>query len=335
MTYIETIKEGISTVHKNWQLILIQFASMFLSCVSFFLIVGLPIAIAFVMFGLDLTEILRLKDVVSAFKGSAELLHKYFGMAMIVILSLIIYITFIVILWIFTVAGVIGVIADTILKGYHKFTLGYFFAEGRRLFFPVLIFSTIIGAVFITLAFVLGILGGGASTIIDMAKAQEATLGLFLGVFFSLVLLSAGFILILITLSVTIYGVADMVFNGSKPLTALKETVRYLYAKPAAIGFYSVLLLGYMLAGFIVILVGTPFALIPIVGSLLAIPYQFVTYVIQGYISLIMLSSIFHYYYSTGYAAIHPQSTGDSGTSQAPESGQAPPPEETEEHQQE
>ncbi len=335
MTYIDTIKEGVGTVHKNWQLLLVQFASMFLSCASFFLIVGIPIAIAFVMFGLDLTEILRLKDVVSAFKGSAELLHKYFGMALIVILSLLIYITFIAILWIFTVAGTIGVIADTILKGYHKFTLGYFFTEGKRLFFPVLIFSTIIGVVFITLAFILGILGGGASTIIDMAKAQEAALGLFLGVFFSLVLLCAGFILILITLSVTIYGVADLVFNESKPLTALKDTARYLYERPAAVGFYGTLLLGYMLTGFIVILVGTPFALIPIIGSFLAIPYQFITYVIQGYISLVMLASIFHYYYKTGYAAPHPQSTGDSDTFQTPGSGQTQPPEETEGHRQE
>ena len=335
MTYIATIKEGISTVHKNWQLILIQFASMFLSCLSFFIIVGIPIAIAFVMFGLDLTEILRLKDVVSAFKGSAELLNKYFGMALIIIISLLVYLTSIIILWIFTIAGVIGILAETISSGNRQFTLGGFFAEGRKLFFPVLVFSIIVGIIFITLAFILGILGGGASSIIDMAKAQEATLGLFLGVFFSLVLLSAGLAMILITLSVTIYGIANLVFNQSKPFAALKDTARYLYSQPSAIGFYGVLLLGYMVIGFVVILIGTPLALIPIIGSLLAIPYQFVTYIIQGYISLIMLSSIFHYYYKTGYAPTLPLSTGGSGISQTAESGQVPPPEETEGNPQE
>ena len=330
MTYIATIKEGISTVHRNWQLILVQFASMFLSCLSFFVIVGIPIAVAFVMFGLDLTEILRLKDVVSAFKGSAGLLHRYFGMALIIIISLLVYLAFIVVLWIFTVAGIVGMLAEAVAHGQRPFSIGDFFREGKRLFFPVFLFSIIIAIIFISLAFVLGILGGGASAIIDMAKSQEATLGLFLGVFFSLVLLSAGLVMILLTLSVTIYGIADMVFNRSKPLSALKDTVRYLYSRPAAIGFYGVLLLGYMVAGFIVILVGTPLALIPIVGSLLAIPYQFVTYIIQGYVSLIMLSSIFHYYYKTRYVPTLPLSTGDQDTSRTSESGQARPPGETE-----
>lgn len=334
MSYIDTIKEGVNTVHKNWQLILIQFATMFLSCISFFVIVGVPIAIAFIMFGLDLTEILRLKDVVSAFKGSAELLNKYFGMALIVILSLLIYFTFVVILWVFTVAGVIGVLAESILTRAGKFTLGSFFSEGKKLFLPIFVFSTIIGVFFITLAFVLGVLGGGASTIIDMARTQEATLGLFLGVFFSMALLSAGLVLILIILSLTIYGVAHMVFNNSKPLAAMKETAKYLYSKPSAIGFYGVLLLGYMVIGFIVILIGAPFALVPVIGSILSIPYQIVTYVIQGYLSLIMLSSIFHYYYKTGFPLSLPLSTDETGTFRMPGNEQEPPPAATDETQQ-
>ncbi|HEX8948545.1 MAG TPA: hypothetical protein VF790_06260 [Dissulfurispiraceae bacterium] len=335
MTYIATIKEGMHTVHRNWQLILIQFASMFLSCVSFFIIVGVPIAIAFIMFGLDLTEILRFKDLMGAFRGSTELLNKYFGMALVVILSLFVYLAVIVVLWVFTIAGVIGVLEESISGRSPKFSLPTFFAEGKRLFVPVLAFSSIVGAAFLILAFILGLLGGGASTIIDMARAQEAALGLFLGFFFSLVLLSAGLALILITLSVTIYGIAYMVFNRAKPLESLKETARYLYERPSGVGFYSVLLAGYMVIGFIVILVGTPFALIPIIGSLLSIPYQLATYVIQGYVSLIMLASVFHYYYRTGYLPSHPQSTEETDISGQIEEGQAPPPEEKDENRQE
>ncbi|MCC6347391.1 MAG: hypothetical protein IT388_09430 [Nitrospirales bacterium] len=301
MTYLSTIKEGIHIVHKNWQLVLAQFVSMILSCASFFVIVGVPIAVAFIMFGLDLTDILRFKDVVSAFKGSAELLHKYFGMALVILLSLLIYILFIIVLWTFTIAGTIGILARTIETGTQKFSLKEFFAEGKRLFFPVFLYSTFIGVLFITLAFILGILAGGASSVIEMARLQEATLSLFLGVFFFLVLLSIGLVLILVTLSGTVYGIACMTFTHSSPWAALKSTLRYLVSVPSSIAFYALLFIGYMVAGFFVILAGSPLTLIPFIGPVLSLPYQVITYLIQGYISLIMLASLFLYYYRTGF----------------------------------
>lgn len=334
MSYLSIIKEGIRTVHKNWQLILIQFASMLLSCIGFFTIVGIPIAIAFIMFGLDLTEILRIEDLVSALKESAELLSKYFAMAIVVILSLLIYLAFIVVLWIFTISGTIGVLKNNILNAAYKFNLKAFFAEGRNFFLSVFFFSTIIGIAFITLAFMLGLLGGGASTIIEMAKAQEATLALFLGVFFTLVILSIGVFLIMVTLSITTYGIAHLTFHKSKAWKTIKETAKYLYFRPSSMGFYAVLLLGYMMVGFLVILIGSPFTLIPIIGPILSLPYQVITYVIQGYVSLIMLSSIFHYYYKTVYSLPSHESIEGSDTSRIIEEGQAPAPEGTDKSQQ-
>lgn len=334
MSYLSTIKEGIRTVHKNWQLILVQFASMLLSCISFFTIVGIPIAIAFIMFGLDLTEILRLKDMASAFKGSVELLTKYFAMAIVVILSLLIYLAFIIVLWIFTISGTIGVLKNGILNTGHRFNLKEFFSEAMNFFFPVFFFSTVIGIAFITLAFMLGLLGGGASTIIEMARNREATLAMFLGVFFSLVILSVGVFLIIVTLSITTYGIAHLAFHRSRAWETIKKTAKYIYSTPSSIGFYVVLLLGYMMVGFLVILIGSPFTLIPIIGHILSLPYQLITYVIQGYVSLIMLSSIFHYYYKTGYSLPFPASIQDSDTSERIEDEQAPAHRETDESQQ-
>ncbi|OGW20400.1 MAG: hypothetical protein A2077_04810 [Nitrospirae bacterium GWC2_46_6] len=335
MSYIAVIKEAVHTVHKNWQLVVIQFAAMLLSCISFFAIVGIPIAVAFVMFGLDFTEILRFTDVISAFKGSAEFLGKYFGMALVVILSLIIYIAFIVLLWIFTVSGAIGILSKSMMDEGHRFTVKSFFAEGRRLFFPVLLFSSLVSIIFVTLAFILGILGGTASAVIEMAKTQEVTLALFLGVFFSLVLISAGLFLIMVTLSITVYGIAFTAFDGLKPFNALKETVKYLYSTPSSIAFYVILLIGYTLAGFIVVLIGTPLTLIPIIGPILSLPYQIVTYAVQGYVSLIMLSSVFHFYYKTRQVSPPLQSSLDSDASPNIEGGQPPLPVETDPTRQE
>jgi len=331
MSYISIIKLGIKTIHRNWQLVLIQFASVILSCISFFVVVGIPIFIAFVMFGLDMTEILRLKDLVSVFKGSAELLQRYFLMAIVIILSFLIYLSFIVVLWIFTIGGTIGIIRNSILNETDRFTFRGFLNEGKTLFFPVFLFSSIISLIFLALTFILGLLGGGAAAIIEAAKTYEATLALFLGVFFSLALLSIGIFLILITLSITTYGTANLSFNRSGTMDTLKETMRYLYSRPSAVGFYSALLFGYMVIGFIVILVGSPLALIPVLGPLFSLPYQLVAYAIQGYISLAMLSSVFHYYYSTAYLPQLPWSSEGPGTSQTTTDEQVPLPEQTDE----
>jgi hypothetical protein len=344
--FIDTIKEGIHTVHKNWQLVLVQFVSMFLSFASFFIIVGIPIAVAFIMFGLDLTEILRLKDLASAFRGSAGLLQKYFGMAVVILLSLIVYLGFISVLLVFTIAGTTGIFSRTIKNELQAFTLREFWAEGKRLFSPVLIYTSVIGAIFIVLTFVLGIFVGGASTIIDIAKAQEATLGLFLGVFFFLLLLSLGLFLILITVAVAFYGSAYLVFNKVKAWKTLRGTLQYLYAVPSAVGLNAVLLFGYLFAGFMVLLAGTLIALIPYIGPVLLLPYQIATYFIQGYVSLLMLATLFCYYYKTGYVAIPLEmepvtvespviaAEAEPDISQQTADGQACPPGETDQHPQ-
>jgi len=243
MSFIPIIKQGINTIHRNWQLVLIQFASVILSCISFFVVVGIPIFIAFVMFGLDLTEILRFKDLVSVFKGSAELLQRYFLMAIVIILSFLIYLSFIIILWIFTIGGTIGIIKNSILGETGGFTFRAFLNEGKTLFFPVFLFSSIISMIFLALTFILGLLGGGAAAVIEGAKTYEATLALFLGVFFSLVLLSIGIFLILVTLSITTYGMANLSFNRYRTMDTLRDTVRYLYFLMASEQGHNILLL--------------------------------------------------------------------------------------------
>jgi hypothetical protein len=326
VTNIAAIKEGILTVNKNWQLLFIQFITLALSGLSFFIIVGMPIAIAFILFGLDLTEILRLKDLVSVFRGSAELLNNYFAMALIILCSLLIYLSFILVLWVYALGGTIGILTKSVLNEISRFSLKTFFQEGKRFFFPLSMFSSIIGIVFLAIAFFLGILVGCASSLIDTAKSYEAVFGLFISFFLSLVLMSIGFALILLTLAAATFGIAHLAFNNSRSFTAIKETIKYLYSKPSAIGFYAVLLLGYIVIGFIAILIGAPLTFIPVVGPLISLPYQLLMYMFQGYLSLVMLSSIFHYYKGADYAAPR-LSTEAADISQNTADKPAPPPE--------
>ncbi len=324
--FVSAIVEGLHAVNRNWQLVLVQLAFTMFSFISFFLVVGVPVAVAFIIFGLDLTDIMR-DDVLGILRQSTDLLQKYFGMAVMILLSILVYLVLIIGIWVFTIAGTVGALARTISDGVSRFSAGAFLAEGRRLFFPFLLFTTVVGILFGALALVLGIIGGGAAAIIDMAKAHEATLALFLGIFFSLVLLSAGFFLILAMLSVAVYGLAHLAFEGSRAFAAFKGSFNYLSARPASMAFYGFLMFCYILIGFVVLLIGTPLALVPHVGSLLSMPFQVIVYIVQCYVSIVMLASSLAYYRRTAHPVLPEASIVPQDTSQEPVDEQVPPPE--------
>ncbi|HWR89555.1 MAG TPA: hypothetical protein VN260_04815, partial [Dissulfurispiraceae bacterium] len=275
--------------------------------------------------------ILKFDNFFSALRSSAELLQRYFAMAIVLILSLLIYISFIALLWVFVVGGTVGSLTDLILGRTDRSTLRSFFEQGRRYFIPLFLFSLLIGVIVIMIAFILGVLGGGVSAVIEYAQSQEATLALFLGIFFSLILLSAGGMMILVTLSVTVYGMAEITFNRTGPIGALRETLSYICRFPAATGFYSLLIVGYMIANILVIFLVSPLALIPIVGSILSLPFQVFISLVQGYLGLVVLASVFYYFRETGYRVSPPEEGTDSDTSDQPVEEPAPAPAETDE----
>lgn len=325
MKYLAVIKEGITVANKNWQLILVQFIFMFLSFISLLIIVGIPLAIAFVIFGIDLTEILRQKDLISVFHVSAGMIRESLPIVLFVILGFILYIGSVVAMWIFAFAGTIGSLAKTILSG-QGFSIRFFWAEARRLFFPLFIFTNIAGVGFALLAMIMGILSETARKIISIAQTQEATLAVFLSIFFFLVLLSVGLFLFFITLGMTFYGCGYLIFSRPRPFKAIRQIAQYLYRTPSAHILLGILVMLYLAAGSIVVTITSLLAMIPSMGPVLAMPFQFISQAAHGYVGLVILASIFLHYYRTGHLPSLPEPRADSDTSQpsADKQDQAP-----------
>jgi hypothetical protein len=300
MQYISILKEGAAVAGKNWQLIFVQFLFMVLSFLSLLVIVGIPLAVSFVIFGLDLTEILRQRNLIGVFQIAAAMLRKSLPIVIFVILGFVLYVASIIAMWIFAFAGTIGSVARTILNG-QKFSARFFWAEAKRLFFPVFIFTNVAGFGFAILALIMGLLSESSRKIISIAETQEATLAVFLSIFFFLVLLSVGLFLFFVTLEVAFYGCGYLVFNRPRPFKAFRQIADYLYRHPSAHLLMGILVIGYLAAGSIVVTITSLLALIPTVGPALAMPFQFLSQAAHGYVSLIILASIFLFYYRTGY----------------------------------
>lgn len=341
MTYKEAIKNGFDLVHRNWQLVLIQLGMMAISCIGFFIFIGIPLAVAFVMFGIDLTELTRFKDILATMREPSEIISRYMGLLLVLLISFSVYIIVVASVGLYIFGGSAGLISRIIRDNTIRFNLKTFFSEGRRLFFPLMWFSAIIGLIFIAVAFILGIFGGGIAAIIYTAKEHGATLAVFLGIFFSLLLFCIGFILIVCTIALTLYGTASIIFKGTGPLQSVKETVKYLYYHSDALWLYCIAFGAYILVSFFLILLGTPFNLIPIVGAIIALPFQLFSYTVQSYLGLVIIAAIFSYYFSTEVkpsetpeikeAAIDGSSTHSSDTSQLQVPEQEPPHAEKEE----
>lgn len=297
MKYAESIKSGVATINKNWQLVLIQVGAMFASFLGFFVFVGIPLMIAFVIFGLDLTELSRFGDIFKTFREPSEILSRYFALVVLVLASLLLYIMIVLALGIFLFGGSMGVIGRFLKGDNEGFHMKVFVTEGRRLFFPLIGFTSLIGLIFVLVAFILGLFGGSIAAIVSLAKEQEAALALFLGIFFSMILFAVGLALILITLSVTVYGAAIMTLRGLGPMKSLKEAVRYIYGHVEALYLYCLIFVGYIIVSAMIVLLGYPMKYIPMIGSFMAVLYQFGIYILQSYLGLVMISAVFCYYY--------------------------------------
>lgn len=299
MTFIEAIKDGFRLVNRNWQLVLIQLSMVFVSSVGFFIIVGIPLAIAFIIFGIDLTQLANVRDIFRVLREPSDILSRYLGLFLIVLSSFLLYIIMVSLLGIYVFGGAIGVIGNSIRERASRFNAHTFFGEARRNFLHLLGFTSVIGIIFILAAFFLGILGGGIAALVSLAQSQDSTLALFFGTFFSLILIIIAVVLILGILSITLYGIAALSLKGTGPWSSIKTAVQYMLRHPDAFWLYTVLFVGYLLASFLLIVLSYPFTLIPIIGTILSFPYQLISYAFETYLGLLIIAAIITYYAST------------------------------------
>jgi hypothetical protein len=298
MTYIEAVKDGFRLVHRNWQLVLVQIGMAIINFTGFFIIVGIPFAIAFIIFGVDLTGLTDVKDIFRTLRGPSDIISRYLGLFLIVIANFLLYIIMVAMFGIYVFGGSIGVIGRSLRDRYLKFSMHTFFDEAKRLFLRLLGFTSVIGLIFIVAAFFLGLLGGGIAAIVSFAQSQDSTLALFFGTFFSFILVIIALALILGILSITLYGFAALYFREISAFKSIREAVRFLIEFPNGFWLYTVLFIGYLLASFLLILIGYPFTIIPVIGTILSFPYQLISYAFETYLGLVIIAIIFSYYYS-------------------------------------
>ena len=334
MTFADAIRTGFHLINRRLQLVGVQAVLMVINCISFFVVVGIPLFIAFVIFGLDLTGLTHVKDIFGIFSSPSDFIAKYLWLVLMVVICILLYVLLVTTLGLYVFSGSAGMVGRSILEPSLPFSMKSFFTEAKELFFPIMWYTLFASLVFLAIAFMLGLFGGGVAAIVSAAKSQDSTLALFLGIFFSLVLALVAVTILLGMLAVTVYGIAVLFFKRQGAWLSFKEACVFLWKRQNAFWLYALLFLGYIIGSFITMVISYPFHLLPIIGTLISFPLQLLSYMVQGYLGLVVLAVIFTYYYEleikkaeaapAGPVAGTPATTGGSTTPDDTSPAQAP-----------
>lgn len=297
MTFTDYIKEAVRLSGRLWQLVAVQVGMSFAGCVGFFLIMGVPLVVAVVSLGLDLSEISRLKDFLVTVEDPFDVFRRYLGIGLLLISAFILYMLYAYSLWLFILGGTAGSLGSALADPSKTFGLRAFLRDAARMFLPLAGYTALTGLLFLGALFGLGVTGGVSAAV--MALMGSSSVATILRLFLALTVILSGLIVTFGVMVLTMYGVAVIALEGLGPVRALKKTWSYLKERPRAMWLYAALGAGYAVAYGIFFLIGIGIGRVPKIGVFLGFGYQLVLVIIQGYLNLVMLAAVMNYYFTT------------------------------------
>jgi len=297
LNIFSSINEGLKTVHKNYQILFIHFAFLFVAFFSLFFILSIPLGVLFVIFGIDLTDILK-GSFIEIIISSINLLKKFLIISVVFLLSLVIYIIFVISLWIYIFSGTLGIVYQYLERGII-FNLKDFHHYGKKFFWKIGAYSIFSALLFFIFTFIIGLISDLSSSFIELLRQYSHSVYIFFSVFFYLTILISAIISFIIWISFTFIGYYGIVAKNFTALKAIKETRKYILLNPNSFLRAFLLFTIYVLTGGIILSIGSMLTIIPTVGTLLAAVYQFVTQFAHIYITMVIFTAYFAYYLRT------------------------------------
>ncbi len=326
MNLFSSINEGLKAIHKNYQLLFIHFAFLFILFFGIFFVLSIPLGILFIGFGIDLTDILK-GNFIEIVISSLNLFKKFLLFAVIFLLSLVFYIISITAIWIYMFAGTLGVIYQYFEKQI-TFNFKNFHQNGKKYFWRIAFYSIFSVFLFFIFVLVIGLIGDVSNYLIEFLKQYSHTFSVFFSVFFYLTILLFVLFSFILWISVTLLGYYGIIHKELSPFESLKESKKLITNKPQFLMRSFILFIIYLLTGGFIISLSSLFAIIPNIGAVIAAIYQFLTQFVQVYITLIIFATFFAYYLRLEKVSQEAMRECHISSEEAPQQVQVPPVEE-------
>jgi hypothetical protein len=290
----ESIREGITLTHRNWQIIPIRFIVAIINVFALLIFIGIPVFFAIASLGIDLAQT---RDALPGIlENPSEIITNYLGIIALLLISVTLYLTIVSVITLYAFGGMLGVLRNSAINFQYRFNLASFFYEAKNLFFPLLWLLSLIFLVINGIVIIFGIFTGLFIITVTAMGDSASTLSVFLGIFLGLILI---FLLLIGGLGILIYSVfaiMSMVVEGKGVIDSLKNSWKFIINKPSAILFYIILVLGILGINIVLMMTGGMLRMIPGAGFFLSIPYQFIYYSVQIYLGVVLWSSLVVYY---------------------------------------
>lgn len=326
MNFFTCINDGLKTVHKNYQLLFIHFLFLFVSFFGLFFILSIPLGILFVIFGIDLTDILK-GSFIEILLSSINIMKKFLIFAIIFIISLLIYAILIVSLWVYIFSGTIGVMCQYLQEG-KVFNLKNFHKYGKKFFWKTGFFALFSVLIFICLTFIFGFISEISSKIVNFLNHYSHTLSVFFNVFIYLSMLLTGIMVFILWITSTLFGFFGIFIKNLTVRETIKESRKLIISYPQSLGRAALLFVIYILTGGLILSFASLLAIIPHIGTILLAAYQFITQFAHVYISMVVFAAFLSYYIKLDASVSKPEPAQFLPLEEAQQQSQNPPPSE-------
>ncbi|MEN8264200.1 MAG: hypothetical protein ABFR82_12130 [Nitrospirota bacterium] len=291
---LESIKEGFNRANQNLQLVLIRITVTIINLVSFFIFLAVPLIIAVLYMGFDLAHAGELLPYLVG--NPFEFISRYIGLILLIGFSFLLYLTFVTMLFLYVLGGTLGVLRSSAENIGYKFSLSSFFMEAKQNFGRLfrLIFLVSLGCTALFIALV--VFGGIFVVIVQVMTAGRGVMEVFFNSFVMVSITSFSIIYILACLVFSAYSMVISVTDGTDSMDCIKSTFDFLTQKPGAFLFFFILLIGGGGVNFLFFILKMPFSMVPVFGQMMNIVLTLFSAVFQGYIAIVIWSSLMAYY---------------------------------------
>ncbi len=298
---IESIKQGFNLTNKNWQVILVEAVVAVISFAGLVFIIAVSAAATAAILGDDIANIQdKLPELL---EDPVNFISKYIWLALIIFTLFSVYLTVVSVLMLYIFGGKLGVLKNAACDAQHKFKLSSFFKEAKRMFFPLLWLFSIMLPVFLVMAII--IVSGFGIFFIYVYNQPESTFSIFITSFLSLLIIFLGIVGSFGSLMLTEYTAVALAVKKDKVFSALKKTLGFIRNKPLSIGLYIVVYASILVVSIVFAVLGKLFALLPMIGIIIIIPFQLISSAVQIYLGIVKWGAFIFYYVQNSGGPAH------------------------------
>jgi len=329
MGYFELVKQGVKRANSNWPLLVIQFVAGVITVFGAFVLIGVPVIIGVIMVGFDVSQMTEVERVFSDM-GFQDILSRYLGVIIILILGIFLYIVFAICLSAYVQAGTAASVGRSALKHAYEFKLSTFFKDAKRFFRPMLLYNILLFFImcFLIAVAILALVAMAAAGVLAVGAEAVGAGGGTVSVFLQwLITLSAVFFFVVMFaafVGLSMQGMAPLVMRGQGPVKSLQTAMGFWDKDRKSLWVVAMVVGGIVLVELVATALGLAIQMIPLVGPLINIPYRFIANILGMYLWIAALSTVF-YYYARRHARKKQASTTASGGGSSSQGRISPP----------